>query len=73
MSRTYRYRLYPTTLQRKQLWQTLGACRFVYNWALETKQTTYEAEGTNLSWFDLNNRLTALKATHPFLREVYSQ
>jgi putative transposase len=73
MRRTYRYRLYPTRTQRQQLWQTLGACRFVYNWALETKQTTYEQEGTNLSWYDLNNRLPDLKATHPFLREVPAQ
>jgi putative transposase len=53
--------------------QNAGACRFVYNWALETKKAAYEEDGTTLSWYDLNNRLKALKHDHPFLRTAYSQ
>ena len=53
--------------------KTIDACRFVYNWALETTKTTYEKEGTTLSWFDLNKRLIKLKQDHPFIKEAYSQ
>lgn len=73
MLRTYRYRLYPNQAQRERIQQNADACRFVYNWALETKKTVYKTDGTNLSWYDLNNRLKALKQTHPFLQDAYSQ
>jgi putative transposase len=73
MLRTYRYRLYPNRFQCERIRKTLGACRFVYNWALETKKTAFEKDGTNLSWYDLNILLTALKKDKPFLREPYSQ
>jgi putative transposase len=73
MLRTYRYRLYPNKMQRERIHQNIGACRFVYNWALETKKTAYEIDGSNLSWYDLNNRLKALKQDYPFLQNAYSQ
>ena len=73
MLKTFRYRLYPNHTQREMIRKTIDACRFVYNWALETKKNAYEAEGTNLSWFELNNRLVKLKQDRPFLKDVYSQ
>ena len=51
----------------------IHACRFVYNHSLEQKVRAYEQEGRNLSRFDLNNRLPALKEEHPWLKEVTSQ
>jgi putative transposase len=53
--------------------KTSDACRFAYNWALETKRTAYENDGTLLAWYDLNKLLTELKQDHHFLKEVYSQ
>jgi putative transposase len=73
MLKTFRYRLYPNQTQQDQIRKTADACRFVYNWALETKKTAYETDGTNLIWFDLNNRLKDLKQDHPFLKTAYSQ
>ena len=73
MLKTFRYRLFPNLTQREQIRKFTDACRFVYNWALETKKTVYEVNGTNLTWFDLNNRLKDLKQDNPFLKEVYSQ
>ena len=73
MLRTFRYRLYPNHTQRAMIRKTIDACRFVYNWALETMKTTHETEGTTLNWFDLNNRLIKLKQDYPFLKEAYSQ
>ena len=73
MLRTYRYRLYPNKGQLAHMKQNAGACRFVYNWALETKKIAYEEDGTTLSWYDLNNRLKTLKKDHPFLQAALSQ
>lgn len=73
MLRTFRFRLYPNSIQRIRIRKTIDACRFVYNWALETKKTAHERDELNLSWYDLNNRLPALKANHPFLKDAYSQ
>ncbi len=73
MLRTFRYRLYPNQTQRARIRKTIDACRFVYNWALETKKTAHEMDETNLSWYDLNNRLIELKQDHPFLKDAFSQ
>jgi putative transposase len=67
MFRTYRYRLYPNQTQRERIRKTIDACRFVYNWALETKKTVFETDGINLTWYELNTRLTALKQANSFL------
>ena len=55
------------------LMKHIHACRFVYNHSLEQKIRAYEQEGRNLSCFDLNNRLPALKEEHPWLKAVTSQ
>ena len=36
-----KYRLYPTKEQSVLIDKHIGACRFVYNLALETKQVAY--------------------------------
>lgn len=36
MLRAYKFRLYPNAAQRDAIVSTMGACRFVYNWALES-------------------------------------
>jgi transposase len=73
MLRTFRYRLYPNQAQRTRIRKNIDACRFVYNWALGTTKAAHETDGSNLRWFDLNNRLIELKQDHPFLKDAYSQ
>lgn len=73
MLRTFRYHLYPNQTQLERIQKNIDACRFVYNWALESKKMAFETDNTNLSWFDLNNRLKEVKNDHPFLKDVYSQ
>ena len=73
MLRTYRYRLYPNKTQRDLIRKNTDACRFVYNWALETKMRVYDEDGKNLSWYDLNNILIQLKQDNSFLKQVNSQ
>jgi putative transposase len=54
MIKAFKFRLYPTIDQSKQLNQHIGSCRFVYNWALDQKVKTYEQIGKSISRFDLN-------------------
>ncbi len=74
MLRGYRYRIYPTEEEQVLLDKHFGCVRFVYNWALDTKQRAWKEEQKNLSEFDLVNKLQReLKNEHEWLREVNSE
>ena len=73
MLRTFRYRLYPNASQRANIRKNTDTCRYVYNWALETKKIAYETKGISLCWYDLNKGLKQLKQEHLWLRDAYSQ
>lgn len=73
MFKSYKYRLYPTKNQEILLNKHFGACRFIYNLALETKQTAYYSNRVGLSAFDLIAQLPDLKKECPWLKEVDSQ
>ena len=69
----YKYRIYPTIDQAKLIQDHFGACRFVYNWALEQKINTYQQIGKSISQLDLCEKLTTLKQEYPWLKEVNAQ
>lgn len=48
MLKGYKYRIYPTEEQKKLFAQSFGHCRFVWNWALETKNKDYEKKKEEL-------------------------
>lgn len=57
---TYKFLLMPTTAQKKRIDRWVGACRYVYNLAKETKEEAYR-KGVRLSKFDLHKQLPDLK------------
>jgi transposase, IS605 OrfB family, central region len=59
--RAYCARCYPTPKQARKLARLFGARRYVYNWALELKQSAYAKDKTNYSFTQLCKELTALK------------
>ena len=73
MLRAYKYRLYPTEAQAVLINKHIGACRFVYNLALETKKYVYQSQRISLTSYDLINQLPELKKAYPWLSEVDSQ
>lgn len=73
MLKAFKFRLYPTAEQKTLIEKHIGSCRFVYNWALDTKIRTYEQTGKSISHFDLDKFLPALKIEKSFLKEVNSQ
>ena len=72
--KAYKYRFYPTPEQVHNLACTFGCCRFVYNWGLKLRTTSYFHHGIRLYHNDLSAALTALKKEEGtvWLQEVSS-
>lgn len=73
MLKRLKYRLYPTNSQKEFIAKHIGGSRFVYNLALETKNTAYLGSKHNFSSFDLIKQLPELKKECEWLKEVNSQ
>jgi putative transposase len=73
MLKTFKYRLNPNEEQIVLLNKHIGACRFIYNLALETKQIAYAGNKHNLSCFELHAQLKDLKEECSWLKELNSQ
>ena len=74
MLKAYKYRLFPSDIQKEQLAHFFGCCRFVYNLGLETKISAYVSAKKSLSCIDLNNQLKELKDNEaPWLSSTPSQ
>jgi putative transposase len=67
---THTIRLYPTPHQEAQMWQHIGASRWIWNWALAKQKERYETGEKHLSAFDLINCVTELKHEYPWLSAV---
>ena len=68
-----KYRIYPNAEQKLVLDKHFDAVRFVYNLALETKNTAYYSYGHSYSRYDLQKQLLEVKNELFFLKEVNSQ
>ena len=74
MLKAYKYRIYPNKDQEGFIKVHFGACRFVYNWALEQKIKTYEQNKKSISRFDLQRILVhEVKPANEWLKEANSQ
>ena len=68
----FKFRLYPTKDQAILLAKHFGCARFVYNHALERKNTEY-TKGNKISCHELDAELPDLKQKLPWLSEVNAQ
>ena len=59
-------------MQKERLSSWVGACRYVFNLAKETKEYAYKAYGISLSYNDLQNQLPQLK-TEAWIKDVPGQ
>lgn len=66
INRAYKFRLYPNKAQQQMLQQHFGATRFVYNYFLEKKITTYKQTKKTISWNQLANELPKMKQTEEY-------
>jgi putative transposase len=72
--KTYKYKLYPTPDQERQLDHTLRLCRVLYNVALEQRKTWWErGQGRNATYYQQKAELPDLKAACLEYAEVNAQ
>jgi putative transposase len=69
----FKYRIYPNNSQKELIAKHIGSSRFVYNLALETKNSAYLGYKHKFSPFDLIKQLPELKKECLWLKEVNSQ
>jgi len=72
--KAYRFRLYPSELQKNFIARTIGCSRFVFNHFLGLWKETYEHTGNGLSYGLCSKQLTSLKKEEDtlWLKEVDS-
>jgi putative transposase len=73
MIKTFKYRLYPTKRQTRQMQATLEECRWLWNHLLEQRKTAWEKRKESLSCYQQISTLPYLKQQKPSLKQVYSQ
>jgi putative transposase len=66
----FSYRIYPTTEQEVLINKAFGVARYVYNWALNLRQTAYKETGKGLTFCRISKEFTALKQEYPWLKET---
>lgn len=73
MLKAYKYRIYPNFTQIKQIEQTFGVCRLVYNMGLIIKIDSWKKLNKRISSFDLMKQLPELKKEFKWISEIDSQ
>ena len=73
MLRAYKYRIYPTAKQAELINKHIGACRLVYNLALDVKMYAYKSQRISLTAYELMSQLPELKKEYTWLNEIDSQ
>mgnify|MGYP001558754248 CR=1 FL=1 len=75
LTKTFKYRIYPTKEQQILLAKHFGAKRFVYNHFLNERKTLYLSNKTTLNYYDNAKTLTSLKKeeNYTWMKEINSQ
>lgn len=73
--KAYKYRIYPNKEQGELISKHIGCSRWIYNYALNKKNKSYQETGKGLSRFDIQKDLPSLKKEEntSWLKEVNSQ
>ncbi|MDQ8734585.1 helix-turn-helix domain-containing protein, partial [Paenibacillus sp. LHD-38] len=69
----FKYRLYPTSEQKRAIQIVLERCRLLYNRLLEERILAYKAEGKSLNYYDQANTFNERKQHILALKQVHSQ
>ena len=69
--KTFKFRIYPTSKQKKSLQSYLDACHWVYNKTLETRKKSWEEEKKSLSLYDTHNLLKEWREVKPEFENIH--
>lgn len=70
--KAYKFRIYPSEVQKELMEKSFGCTRFVYNNMLALQIKTYKEEGKIRSKYDLFKMLPKLKKEYEWLKEIDS-
>lgn len=73
MRRAFKYRLYPTQPQLRDLDRTLMLCRRLYNAALQERRDAYRKAGKTVGFYEQKKWLPEIRADLPEYKGVHSQ
>ncbi|MFN4074134.1 MAG: RNA-guided endonuclease InsQ/TnpB family protein, partial [Thermus sp.] len=73
MVKAFKYRLYPTKPQTRDLERTLELCRQLYNAALQERRDAYKKAGRTIGFYEQQRHLPEIRAGLPEYKKVYSQ
>lgn len=72
MLKTFQYRIYPTSSQRKTMESTIETCRRFYNDCLDERKTAYEERKESIGKFTQLRKVKALKESNPYAKNIHS-
>lgn len=70
--KAYKFRIYPSEIQKQLIEKSFGCTRFVYNHMLALQIKMYKEQGKSHSKYDLVKMIPSLKKEHEWLKEVDS-
>ncbi|ULR39988.1 transposase [Thermus sp. NEB1569] len=73
MRKAFKYRLYPTQPQQRDLNKTLILCRQLYNAALQERRDTYKKAGRTVGFYEQKRYLPEIRAELPEYKHIHSQ
>lgn len=73
MLKTFKYRLYPTSTQERQMFNALNVCRNWYNMCLSERKWAYELEGRSVGKSEQQKTGIRYRKTFPQAQSVFSQ
>lgn len=73
MRKAFKYRLYPTQPQTRDLERTLALCRSLYNAALQERREAYKKAGKTVGFYEQKRSLPEIRADLREYKGVHSQ
>ena len=70
--KSYKFRIYPSEIQKQLIEKSFGCTRFVYNHMLALQIKIYKEQGKSYSKYDLVKMIPSLKKEYEWLKEVDS-
>jgi putative transposase len=71
--RVFKYRLYPSKAQEKNLYRVLACARHLYNMALAERKYAYQLEGRRVTLADTEQLAKHYRTTFPYADQMFSQ
>ena len=71
--KAFKYRLYPTQPQARDLERTLALCRQLYNAALQERREAYKKAGKTVGFYEQKRYLSEIRTELPGYKGVHSQ